>query len=129
MVIGDFNLDPFDLGLSSRPFICGVMDRKLAIRRQKDDFVFYNPMWSRLGDGSTGPPGTFYRSNDDHRDYSIHTFDQVLIRPELLRWFDHDRLVVLDDLDGKPLTTANDLPKKGCASDHLPVCIELEEAT
>lgn len=125
VLIGDFNLDPFDWGLSDRGIFWGTMERRLAQRLCNNDGVFYNPMWSRLGDGSRGPPGTFYYSNDADGDYSFHTFDQVLIRPELVPRFRHRNLKVLTRLDGEDLVNVNWIPQ---GSDHLPLLLELEDA-
>lgn len=127
VVIGDFNLDPFDLGLCDRRLLLGVMDRRLAVRLDGSptarDAIFYNPMWSRLGDDSRGPPGTYYRSGDDHHDYFFHTFDQVLVRPGLV-----DRLRgvdVLRRLGAVDLVSPADRPRPDVASDHLPLVVEL----
>jgi hypothetical protein len=41
------------------------MDRSIAnniarvVQKQRYE-MFYNPMWSRLGDASEGPPGTYF---------------------------------------------------------------------
>lgn len=130
VVLGDFNLDPYDYGLCDRRLMLGVMDRRLAVRlaRSKDaetrGAVFYNPMWSRMGDDSPGPPGTYYASSDDHHDYRFHTFDQVLVRPSLLPRL--ASVTVPRRLGETPLVTEMDLPRQGALSDHLPLIVELE---
>lgn len=130
LIIGDFNLDPYDIGLNDRRLLIGVMDRRLAARmalsrrREVRDGIFYNPMWSRLGDDSVGPPGTYYARHDDHHDYRFHTFDQVLVRPCLipaLQAVDVPRAV-----GGITLVSANDLPRARTLPDHLPVLVELD---
>ena len=124
LLTGDFNLDPFDIGLCDRRAIWGTMDRRLASRRQTHDGVFYNPMWSRQGDDSPGPPGTYSRSSDDHHDYAFHTFDQVLIRPELVPHL--EKLEVARQLGDTALVSDADIPRKE-VSDHLPLIVELTQ--
>lgn len=82
IVIGDLNMDPFEGGLTSSETLHAVMDRRVASRitRQvqgQQRSLFYNPMWSRLGDGTSGPPGTYYRPASGPLATYWHTFDQV----------------------------------------------------
>lgn len=127
ILLGDFNLDPFAYGLSHPSHLWGAMDRRLVQRHSAKPTAFYNPMWSRLGDASEGPAGTYYYDSDNDADHYFHTFDQVLLRPELLPWFEHRRLVVISELNGEPLLSPEGLPLKARMSDHLPVSIELVE--
>lgn len=91
LVIGDFNMNPFETGLVAADGFHAVMDRQIALKEsrtvqgEKRKF-FYNPMWSRLGDASVGPVGTYYHSGG-HVSYFWNTFDQVLLRPNLLQYF------------------------------------------
>ena len=130
LVMGDFNLDPYDFGLCDRRLILGVMDRRLAARldassdEQLRGAVFYNPMWSRMGDDSPGPPGTFYASSEDHHDYRFHTFDQVFVRPALVPRL--GAVTVPRRLGVVQLVSEMDLPRKAAVSDHLPVIVEIE---
>ena len=64
MVIGDFNMDPFENGMIVADGLHAVMDKNIAgigDRRVggKRYHLFYNPMWSRLGDDTIGPCGTY----------------------------------------------------------------------
>jgi hypothetical protein len=67
VIIGDLNANPFEDALTAADGLHGVMDRRVASRRppnirgQRWDY-FYNPMWSRLGDESPGPSGTYWRA-------------------------------------------------------------------
>lgn len=130
LVMGDFNLDPYDFGLCDRRLLLGVMDRRLAARMEAShnadiqSAVFYNPMWSRMGDESPGPPGTYYTSTDDHHDYRFHTFDQVLVRPPLVPSL--VAVTVPRRLGTIDLVQVSDLPRKADVSDHLPVIVDLE---
>src|SRR5258708_19475778 len=54
MVIGDFNMDPFETGMILADGLHAVMDKNIAKDRNrnvrgKSYPLFYNPMWSRLG--------------------------------------------------------------------------------
>lgn len=130
VLIGDFNLNPFDRGMATARGFYGVMSRADAARKiQRLNFreypLFYNPMWSRLGDESPGPPGSYYRSRTEHLSYYWHTYDQVLIRPELFPCFDARNLEVLTRIGSVELLR-NRIPDAENLSDHLPVLIGLE---
>lgn len=82
--------------------------------------MFYNPMWSRLGDESAGPPGTyFYDGGSGTEKYFWHTFDQVLLRPGLLQAYETGHLEILTGIGTFPLD--------GGPSDHSPVLLRLPE--
>lgn len=53
-------------------------------------------------------------------------FDQVLLRPELLSIFRNEELKILTGVSGTSFLTANGLPKRSVASDHLPILFRLE---
>jgi len=65
LVIGDFNMDPYSVGMTIANGLHSIMDRSIAnniarvVQKQRYE-MFYNPMWSRLGDASEGPPGTYF---------------------------------------------------------------------
>jgi endonuclease/exonuclease/phosphatase family metal-dependent hydrolase len=58
--------------------------------------------------------------------YFWNTFDQVLLRPELLDRFDIKLLVVPTTAGQTPLVTSDGRPNQDLASDHLPVVFELD---
>lgn len=130
VLLGDFNMHPFEAGLVNAKGLHGVMSRDVASRKcrivdGRTYNFFYNPMWSLLGDGSTGPAGTYYYHKSAHNAYFWHMFDQVLIRPDLLDVFSNEDLEILD-WDGKvSLVTPNGRPDKKTASDHLPIKLRL----
>jgi len=53
-----------------------------------------------------------------------HMFDQVLIRPALLNYFDNRNLQILRTAGEVSLVTKNGLPDKS-KSDHLPLLFKL----
>ncbi|AGP34359.1 hypothetical protein BE04_41665 [Sorangium cellulosum] len=82
-------------------------------------------MWSRFGDGSPGPPGTYYRDGGEHITFFWNMYDQVLIRPDLLDAFRPEELEILHADGASSLLTQGGLPDRGRASDHLPVLFRL----
>ena len=130
VLVGDFNLNPFDDGMAKARGFFGVMSRAVAAREQQrlkfNDYpLFYSPMWSRLGDLSPGPPGTFFRRRTSHLEYYWHTYDQVLIRPVLLDAFDPANFEVLERVGSVELLE-DGVPNGEVLSDHLPVFIGLD---
>jgi hypothetical protein len=130
LLIGDMNMNPFEHGMVLASGLHATMDRRIAMREGrkldgKDFPFFYNPMWSLLGDASSGPPGTYYRSGSEHGDYFWHMFDQVLLRPGLLSLFNNDNLKVIDSDGEVSFLTKDGTPNKKIASDHLPILLRL----
>lgn len=128
VIIGDLNANPFEDALTAADGLHGVMDKQVAARPARTvqgqtwDY-FYNPMWSRLGDDSAGPPGTYWRAGSGLVNHFWNTFDQVLLRPGLLPFYDPAHLVVPDLVDGRPIMRFG-ASERGL-SDHLPVVIAL----
>ena len=128
LVIGDLNVNPFEDALAAADGLHGVMDRTLATRpartvQGKPWDYFYNPMWSRLGDDSAGPPGTYWYASSGLVNHFWNTFDQVLLRPGLLPYFNSARLRVLDQVGERSILSVG----RGTVglSDHLPLVLDL----
>jgi len=85
---------------------------------------FYNPMWSHFGDRAAAA-GTYYYESAEPLCYFWNIFDQVLLRPELLGGFTHERLRIVTEIAGVSLLT-DGRPDRTLASDHLPVLLQLE---
>jgi len=130
LVIGDFNMHPFDDGMVAANAFHGVMDRRTAAKQARTvqnvsyDF-FFNPMWSRMGDASKGPPGTHSYADSGIKTFFWHTFDQVLLRPALLERVPDENIHVLTALGALSLLNKNG--KISGTSDHLPLLIELSD--
>ena len=77
---------------------------------------FYNPMWSRFGDGNPGPPGTFYHRRSEHHVYFWNMFDQVLIRPSLLHRFDLEDPLIIEHTGEQTLLTGQGKPSRQAGS-------------
>jgi hypothetical protein len=138
VLVGDMNMNPYSDGLVQTTALHAVMSRNLTevvVRHQARDGypVFYNPMWSCLGDrprprlrpeGERRPPGTHYFDNTSGRANTFwQMYDQVLLRPALM-----DQLTNLEILDGDGIETFASVegkPRRVFFSDHLPVLFEL----
>ncbi len=93
ILFGDFNMNPYDLGMTDPKCLGAMMSRELAEKHQ--DYArksthrypdrFYNPMWSKIGDPSC--PGKYYWEDDEPFNPFWNTIDGVLIRPEMLTFF------------------------------------------
>ena len=127
VVIGDMNMSPYERGMIAADGLHGLMDKRIVQKGQRsvrgETFpYFYNPMWSRLGDESIGPSGTYYyRPNGIHSTF-WHTFDQALIRPSLIPAYARGSLEVLTDVGNASLLMIN----KVSPSDHLPILLRLD---
>ncbi len=130
VLVGDLNMNPFERGMVSARGIHGVMDRRIAqlgkrTVLKRDYTFFYNPMWSLFGDGTLGPPGTYYYRRAEHKVYFWNMFDQVLVRPALLNRFQMDDLAIIDH-NGLLLDNRG-RPNRRVGSDHLPILFRLSE--
>lgn len=130
VLVGDFNMNPFEPGIVAANGLNAVMSRSVAAAdsrevQGKDFTFFYNPMWGHFADALEGPSGTFYYRNAEPVAYFWHMFDQVLIRPALLSIFKNDDLKILSG-GMSSFLTATGLPDDSVASDHLPVLFRLK---
>jgi len=130
ILIGDLNMNPFESGMvAARGGLNAVMSRRLAaagprvVQKEKYKF-FYNPMWGHLGDRGE-VCGTFYFESGEPVCYFWNVFDQVLLRPELLRGFAPEHVRILTDVPEFSLLDEQGLPNRDMTSDHLPVLLEL----
>lgn len=131
IVIGDFNMNPFEEAMTSVLYLNSVMDKNTAkkVTRTyigKQYRYFYNPMWKVWGHFQNMPGGTiyYYKSHDPMLLY-WNMFDQILIRPELLNSFCDSSLKIISYTENYNL-----LQKSGRInnniSDHLPIFFTLK---
>lgn len=130
LIIGDFNMNPFEDGMVAAEAFHAVMDRRIAAKKHRmvqnlHKKMFYNPMWSRMGDTSLGPPGTYFLNKSGYVNLYWHTFDQILIRPDLLQFFNDENLKVITECDSQSLLKEFRLDSKSF-SDHLPIFFKLQ---
>lgn len=124
IMIGDFNMQPYDPGMTNLIGMHGLMTRQLASRpdrvhRNKLRRSFYNPMWGLFGDRTDGPPGSHYWQASVLSNTHWGILDQVLLRPGLT---DYLKDVKILESDGQhSLLDKNEVPSAKHLSDHLPV--------
>ncbi|KAA6345248.1 hypothetical protein EZS27_007178 [termite gut metagenome] len=130
IVCGDFNMNPFEYGLVQHSGFHAVMEKEIARRRtrkvdSKKYHFFYNPMWGFLGDLGRGKvSGTMcYSSNPTA--YYWNLYDQVLIRPDLINYFNDAGLDIVTQIGSTNLLTERKLIDHKNISDHLPIKFEL----
>lgn len=130
ILLGDLNSNPFEPGLVSASGFHGVMSRKVAERLSRrvhgEEYpFFYNPMWNHFGDDN-GIPGTYFYYRSEHVNFFWNMFDQVLIRPDLLKFLPTRGVEILQDINSRSLISKNGQPDSIAASDHLPIKLTLE---
>jgi len=130
ILVGDMNMNPFDVGMIGAHALNAVMTRRLASAVERTVAgrsyrCFYNPMWGFFGDRTPGPPGTFFRPASSPTNQYWHMLDQVLVRPDLAGNLRH---VAILDSDGETslVTKPSGRPRRSTASDHLPVFFQLD---
>jgi len=130
VVVGDLNMNPFDIGVTGVTSLHAVMTKHIADKKErvfqgKKYRFFYNPMWGFFGDRTIGPPGTYYHSSPSPGDIFWHMIDQVLLRPALMNLL-HD-LTIIDFIGAESLLTENaGVPRASDYSDHLPLAFRLQ---
>jgi len=130
VLVGDFNMNPFEDGMVSAGGLHAVSVRAIAERAKRtvdgEEYrFFYNPMWGQFGDRPPRPPGTYYYSRSHYVEYFWNIFDQVLVRPELLYSFDDNSIRILSAIGTTELRTPSGIPNATSASDHLPLVFSI----
>ncbi len=127
ILVGDLNMNPFADGMVAASGLHGVMTKEIAKQeartiQTRGYLFFYNPMWRHFGDRPDKPPGSYYYRGSDHVCYFWNIFDQVLIRPALLDYWDDEDLQILTD-DGVTCFLSERIaaPNQNQFSDHLPI--------
>lgn len=128
IVIGDFNMDPFQGGVCGALGFHAVMTAAIAKKGHRtvngiDYPFFYNPMWSFFGDRSPCPPGTYFRHGGSPNSRFWHVFDQILMRPELIDAI--ESIDILDSVEGVSLLNRLGQPDQKRFSDHLPIHLRI----
>lgn len=136
IVVGDFNLQPYAHGMVSKQGLNATMNSARALKglrnqKSKDKFgrsirkFYYNPMWSIMGADKV-VQGTYY-SGSDSKNESVYwyTWDQVLIRPELISHFPMNELQVITSIEEISLLRNSIINSKEF-SGHLPIIFEID---
>lgn len=129
VVVGDFNMNPFEAGVMGGQALHAVMTKQLAGKVERSVNgrlyrLFYNPMWGLFGDRTSGPPGTYYLRSSKPGQLFWNMYDQVLVSPSLMNSI-HE-LQILDTDGSESLLTRHGLPSKTTGSDHLPLLFKID---
>ena len=132
IVIGDFNMNPFETGLVASEGLHAIADRRIVAKRtrrvqEEDCTFFYNPMWSHFGALDSSPPGTYFSDSGGEVILFWNIFAQVMIRPDFLPYFSDESVSLVTEISGEPLLDNNGHPNKELHSDHLPIVCRLSE--
>lgn len=132
IICGDFNMNPFDKGMVKTKGLHAVMDKSIVLNNETAtvrgiEYGFlYNPMWGFLGDTGRGlVSGTMYYNSSMSINFYWHMYDQILIRPALMDYFDNSLLKIITKINQTELITPNLVIKKKY-SDHLPIKFNLK---
>lgn len=132
ILVGDFNMNPFEEGMIQANAFNAVSSYAVAKKSKgsrgyygESYAFFYNPMWNFLGDRTLFKPGTYYYDSGALSNYYWNMFDQVLIRPSIAGSFSYNKLKIIEFDGGQKLTTASGKPDASI-SDHLPVAFEVK---
>ncbi|VWC58572.1 hypothetical protein BCO18430_00603 [Burkholderia contaminans] len=127
VVVGDFNMNPFDKGMVTASALGAVSCARTArdlrareIKRKKYD-RFYNPTWNLLGD-ARGIAGSFYLPKANIDNIYWQMLDQVVVRPDFAPRFNLPSLRLVTAAGSTPLLNAQGRP---APSDHLPLFFSL----
>jgi len=130
IICGDFNMNPFEKGMVDSEAFHAIMDKKIALRisrtvEEEEHKFFYNPMWGCLGDNGKGKfPGTHYFNPSKSMQYFWNIYDQILIRPNVIDYFDDNKLKIVTKGVNYNLLTRSGLMNQSI-SDHLPIMFNL----
>lgn len=129
IIVGDFNLEPYELGMVGAPYFHSIpiyeeSTRKFREVAEEKYYMFYNPMWNFLGDFKK-PYGTYYYNQGTACTYwSI--LDQVIIRPSVREKFIDESLKIITETQQYNLLDSHGHPNQNI-SDHLPIIFEIKE--
>lgn len=132
IIVGDFNVNPYDKSCVSARYFHGIPIYEEAIRESrqvagKEFYMFYNPMWNFLGDFKE-PFGTYYHNSAETINPYWNVYDQVIIRPALRKQFIDDNLLIITKTKKVSLLDQDRHPNRKI-SDHLPITFEIKEDT
>jgi len=130
ILVGDLNMNPFEKGIVGTMGLNATMARSEALKelrtvQRKHHRFFYNPMWGHFGDSRNSPPGTYHYDNHQHVTYFWNMFDQVLVRPSLIRHMETNGIQIVDRIGALSFLTPDGTPDTSVGSDHLPLLFSM----
>ena len=126
ILIGDFNMNPFDPGMVSASVFNSVCSSEIALKQsrrfQGEDYdYFFNPAWKNYAGVGNEIYGTYFYHACGMDEYHWNNFDQALVRPSILRQYS-PKFSILHDVLGFDLRKKNN-----GVSDHYPILLEIKE--
>lgn len=124
LVIGDFNVNPFESAMVNYDCFNAVMSVDIAEKKYREIAseryaYFYNPMWSFFGDLSSYSPGTYlYKTKSYDNNFGWNMLDQVIMKPDLIPYFDKKSIKIINDYGVNQLKLSKSSIK---CSDHYPI--------
>ena len=130
LIVGDFNANPFENCMVNANSLHSISVDKEARRLSrtvlKTEYkMFYNPMWALYGT-HTAPYGTYYVSSGKINHFYWNIFDQVIMRPSLISFFDQRSLKIISRTGDISLLKDNYKPDRKI-SDHLPIFLTINQ--
>ncbi len=132
VLIGDFNMNPFEDGLVAANGIHAIQDLAYAHHTTKGREIdgsnykyFYNPMWNFFGDFKK-PMGTHYHRTSHTVSQEWNIYDQVIFRPSMKVHLDKDYVEIIQRIKTYDLVGYFGRPDDGKYSDHLPLDFKLK---
>jgi len=131
IVMGDFNMNPFENGFVAANGLHALQDLEHVAGKPSGRIIdgvnyryFYNPMWNFFGDHKK-PLGTHYYRESGHVSQEWNIYDQVIYRPSLGQHIQEDSVEILHSVNGEDLINALNRPDKANYSDHLPIVLKI----
>lgn len=126
IVIGDFNMNPFEKGMTSinafNSIPCLRAHKKRSRKVDGREFsFFYNPSWNLLGDRNHSA-GTYFHSSPGTTSHYWNTLDQVILRPAIAELLDINSLCAITKTKDIQFSSIDSTP---FVSDHLPIFLTI----
>jgi endonuclease/exonuclease/phosphatase family metal-dependent hydrolase len=130
LVVGDFNLPPYDEVLMARGGFWANRCLEVAMHQARTAVLpklpLFNPCWALLGSTSY-PSGTYYRTQQADGEGPWHVIDQALMAPALARTpKQHVWLVTRVGTTELCTTGVLGTPNRAIGSDHLPLVVAFD---
>ena len=140
ILFGDFNMNPYEIGMISPHTFNATLSKVIATGRERvfqgDSFdFFYNPMWNFMGDqeydtGDHKLPGSyFFHTTGDANAPFWNVFDKVIVRPNAIEYLDLTSIRYLNNSGQHQFLNIDNAGRyainKVHYSDHLPLLFNL----
>lgn len=131
IIMGDFNMDPFEPGIRGASGFHATMSRPIAQSEsrkvaKKKMPILYNPSWSAFATQTSDVYGSYYYRSGKPDTQFWHMLDQALVSPSLLQYVADPAVRLVSSTSSTSLRSARGLLSKSTVSDHLPILLRLE---